>query len=221
MKRWKNVLLDPEFWFILIFNTSLAWAYTDGLIAKDTIVWIYFFQSVIIGISNSARIVGLSYYLASNLTKDGEPVAVTAKTKWFGALFFTFHYGLFHFIYLIGLVIFSFDNGSQLDLRMVLINAGVIAINAIISTYYTMVRDREEKPAIDSLFFTPYLRILPMHFFLIVGIASKSDSSVLLSGGGSLNVFWIFLMLKLISDLIMHVVIHKTWQRPRVKALIQ
>jgi hypothetical protein len=219
MERWKNIFSDPEFWFILVFNAFLAWAYTGELISKDTTVWIYFFQSVIIGMSNAIRIAGLSNFLASNLSKDGQPVAVTTKTKWSGAIFFTFHYGFFHILIFIALVIFSFDNGSKLDLKIVMIHAGIMAINAIISTYSTIVQDREEKPAINDLFFTPYMRIIPMHFFLIIGITRKANPEVLLPLVGAINVFWLFLILKLLADLIMHIIIQKTWRKPRVKPL--
>ena len=100
-----------------------------------------------------------------------------------------------------------------------MINAGFIAINAILSTYSTIVQDREEKPDINSLFFTPYLRIMPMHFFLLIGLTFKANPEVKIPLLGVLDVFWLFLILKLLADLIMHIIIQKTWRGPRVRAI--
>lgn len=217
MNRWKNIFSDREFWFILVFNLCLVWGYEDGWLSMDTIIWIYFFQSVIIGMSNTVRMACLKDFNSDNFQINGEAVQPTNKTKWMSAIFFTLHYGFFHLAYFIFLIIFSVGNGSKLDFRMVLINAGIIALNAIISTSSNIMQDREDKPAISSMFFTPYLRVVPMHIFIILGFTRKVNPEVLIPVLGAINSFYVFLILKLFSDLVMHIVIQKTWRGPRLK----
>ncbi|MFM9945886.1 MAG: DUF6498-containing protein [Bacteroidia bacterium] len=219
MQRFKNILSDREFWFILVFNLCLAWGFMEGWLSMDTIVWIYFFQSVIIGISNTVRMGCLKNFSTDNFQVNGQSVEATSKTKRFSTLFFLVHYGFFHFGYFIFLSVGSVGNGSKLDFRMVLINIGIIAANALVSTWSTILQDRDEKPAISSLFFTPYLRVVPMHIFIIVGFTRKANPEILVPVLGTIHIFWVFLILKLVSDLLMHVVIQKTWRGPRVRPL--
>jgi hypothetical protein len=111
----------------------------------------------------------------------------------------------------------SINNGSKLDLRVVFINIGIIAFNAIFSTWSTVLQDREEKPKLGGMFFTPYLRVVPMHLFIIIGFTQKVSPDIVLPVIGSMHVFYIFLLLKSVSDLLMHVIISKSWRGPRVK----
>ena len=210
MERWKNIVSDREFWFILVFNACLAWGYNDGWLSSDTIIWIYFFQSVIIGISNAVRIACLKNFTTENFQVNGQSVAPTSKTKWMSAIFFMFHFGFFHLVYFIFLTVMSINNGSKLDLR-------VVFINAIFSTWSTVLQDREEKPKLGGMFFTPYLRVVPMHLFIIIGFTQKVSPDIVLPVIGSMHVFYIFLLLKSVSDLLMHVIISKSWRGPRVK----
>jgi len=217
MERWKNIISDREFWFILVFNACLAWGYNDGWLSSDTIIWIYFFQSVIIGISNAVRIACLKNFSTENFQVNGQSVAPNSKTKWISAIFFMFHFGFFHVVYFIFLTVMSINNGSKLDFRVVLINIGIIAVNAIFSTWSTVVQDREEKPGLSGMFFTPYLRVVPMHLFIIIGFTQKVSHDIVIPIIGSVHIFYLFLLLKSISDLLMHVIISKSWRGPRVK----
>lgn len=167
--------------------------------------------------SNTVRMACLKDFSTANFQVNGEPVQPTGKTKWTSAIFFTFHYGFFHFGYFIFLAIFSVGNGSKIDFRMVLINIGIIAANAIVSTWSNIMQDREEKPAIGTLFFTPYLRVVPMHIFIIVGMTRKVRPEIVIPVLGTISIFYVFLILKLFSDLVMHIVTQKTWRGPRVK----
>ena len=219
MEKWKNIIYDREFWFILAFNACLAWGYSDKWISMDTIIWIYFFQSVIIGISNTIRMLFLKNYSTENFTVNGQSVEATSKTKWMSSIFFMLHFGFFHIMYLIFLTITTLHNGIKLDFNLVLINIGIMFTNAIISTWSTILHDREVKPALSGMFFTPYLRVIPMHIFIIIGFTQKANLNVALPILGTIHFFWAFLILKLISDLVMHIVVYKTWQNRRPKAI--
>ena len=215
----KNIFSDREFWFILLFNLYLASGYYYNWLSMDTIVWIYYFQSIIIGIGNAVRMAKLQNFSTDNFQVNGESVEPTSKTKWVSALFFIFHFGFFHFVYFIFLVVFSLGNGSKLDLRFVLLNIMIMAVNTMIATWSNIIRDREEKQNIGGLLFTPYLRVVPMHIFIILGISRKFDKLVVLPVIGNTDIFWVFLLLKIVSDLLMHIITEKTWRGVRAKPI--
>lgn len=215
----KNIVSDRELWFILLFNLYLASGFLYNWISMDTIIWIYYFQSIIIGIGNTVRMANLKNFTTDNFQINGEPVQATSKTKWTSALFFMFHFGFFHFVYFIFLVVFSMGNGSKTDGKLVLLNIMIMAANTIIATWSNIVRDREEKQNIGGLLFTPYLRVVPMHIFIILGMTRKFDKLVELPIIGNLDIFWVFMMLKILSDVLMHIITEKTWRSPRAKPI--
>lgn len=217
MDRLKNIFSDREFWFILFFNGFLAWGYFTGYFSMDTLVWIYFLQSVMLGIGNVVRMACLKSFSTKNFQVNGQSVEPTAKTKGFSAAFFALHYGFFHFVYFIFLVVGSINNGSKLDFRMVLINFLAIVGNTIFSTWSNVLQDREDQPSIAAMFFTPYLRVVPMHIFIIVGFVFKTDVKFLGFHFSSIHSFWLFLILKSLSDLLMHIIVQKSWRGKRIK----
>ncbi|NUM31234.1 MAG: hypothetical protein HUU47_02795 [Bacteroidetes bacterium] len=215
----KNIFSDREFWFIALFNLYLAAGYIYNWFSVDTIIWIYFFQSIIIGIGNTVRMAKLQSFSTKNLQVNGESVEPTSKTKWTSALFFMFHFGFFHFVYFIFLVVFSVGNGSKTDIKIVMLNIMIMAVNTIIATWSNIIRDRDEKQNIGTLLFTPYLRVVPMHIFIILGFTQKFDKVVSIPIIGNTDIFWVFLLLKTISDLLMHIITEKTWRVARTKPI--
>ncbi len=217
MERWKNIFSDPEFWFILVFNFCIALGYKDAWLSMETVIWIYFFQSVLIGIGNTIRMACLKDFTTENFQVNGQSVEPTSKTKWTSTIFFMLHYGFFHFVYFIFLIVMSAGNVSKIDFRMIGINILIIAGNTLMSTWSNIIQDRDEKPAISGMFFTPYLRIVPMHIFIILGMTRKVNLEIVLPVIGLIKIFYVFLILKLFSDLLMHIVIQKSWRGRRAK----
>jgi len=217
MVKLKNIITDPEFWFVLVFNFLIAIGYNNGIISQDTVIWIYFIQSVFIGLSNTIRMACLKTFTSDNFRINNEEVNPTSNTKWSSAIFFTIHYGIFHLVYFIMLAVMSVGNGSKLDFRLVLINMMIIAGNTLISTWSNVLKDREEPPSIGSMFFTPYLRVFPMHLFLMAGMTLEQKFNVQIPILGAINIFYMFLGLKIVSDLAMHIVVQKSWRGKRIK----
>ena len=143
----------------------------------------------------------------------------TSAAKNFSALFFLFHYGFFHFGYFIFLSISSANNESKLDFKLVMLNLIFLAGNTLVSTWSNVLQDREEAPALSSLFFTPYLRVAPMHLFIMIGFMWKVDKVIAGFVIKPSHLFWIFLLLKIVSDLLMHIVVQKSWRRKRPKLM--
>jgi len=165
-------------------------------------MWVYWFQSVIIGIFNFIGILQLKNFSTKDFKIGGRPAQPTRDTKNFTAFFFLFHYGLFHVVYLIFI-----SNGMSikihgreptlLELKYIFITILIFLLNHFFSYVYNKLKDTKKKN-IGSLMFFPYIRILPMHFTLMFG---------LFIGDIALP---FFLMLKTIADGYMHLVKHNT-----------
>ena len=71
---------------------------------------IYWGQSIIIGFYNFIKILNLKNFTTENFKINGQTVEPNNATKYKTAIFFVFHYGLFHVAYLSFILnVFSFD----------------------------------------------------------------------------------------------------------------
>ena len=165
-----------------------------------TILWIYWCQSVIIGVFNFVKILGLKDFSTENVKINERPVSPTTGTKLFMAFFFAFHYGLFHLAYMIFLLTFSLAQsisyGVLTGIGSIVLAAGIFFVTHLFSYFYNRKRDTK-KQNIGSVMAFPYLRIIPMHLTIIIGS---------LLGPAALP---FFLVLKTIADLAMHVIEHR------------
>lgn len=195
----------------LVFDTS-AWsliaANGAALVAAFVFDWttnslmlIYWSQSVIIGLSYFFRILSLEKFSTENFQINGRSVDPTPTTKVQVALFFALHYGMFHFIYYIFLV-HDPDQPVVLDAAF-WICAAAFAINHFWSYRYNRDIDRQGTPNIGTLMSTPYIRILPMHFTFILGSHFIDSGATLLLFGG----------LKTLADVVMHSTEHAQLQK--------
>lgn len=156
-----------------------------------TLMWIYWCQSVIIGIQTVPELfkngVGLGFILL---------------------MFFTVHYGGFHAGY--AFFLYSFSNGvvevningvptavdyGSVDVQLVLFGALLFAVNHF---YSYMVHGAGRSSNAVVAMFKPYLRIFPMHIAVIFSIYFV---------GSRVGVL-MFEVLKTIGDLIGHKLTH-------------
>lgn len=142
----------------------------------STLLWIYWIQSIIIGFFQFFRIFSL---------------------KIFTAFFFAFHYGFFHFIYAIFLFNF-FQSSPGLNFQNLLLGFIIFFANHLFSFIQNRVQDEKLKPNISTLLLQPYIRIIPIHLVLILGIIL-----------GNQNKLIFFLVLKTFADLTTHNIKHK------------
>jgi hypothetical protein len=162
------------------------------------VMWIYWAQSVIIGYYNWKRIRCLKQFSTVNFTINDKPVEPTKDTKKFVAGFFAFHYGFFHLIYFIFLYT-ERRNLLGIDIFGILVCIVLFGFNHRFSFRQNLEKDLSRKPNIGSVMFFPYARILPMHLTIILGSIFAKNSA------GSLV---LFLGLKTLADLIMHLIEH-------------
>ena len=195
----REMLADPTTWSLILSNLlTIVFAVLEKWDAR-TVLWLYWWQSVVIGFFNVVKILSLRDFSTAGFKLGNEPAQPTTFTKVFTAFFFLFHFGFFHFIYAIFLssrifgpaapthaVPFYFD-----------INLAVFFANSL----YTFIARKEwsrKNENIGTVMFAPYFRIIPMHLTIILG-----------GFFGHGCVLYFFLFLKTASDVISHAVSHK------------
>lgn len=204
-----NILLDFSLWSLLFSNLITIFFATKEGWNLLTLMWIFWFQSITIGLFNFIRILRLKKFSTSGLKINNQPAQPSKSTKTFTAFFFLVHYGLFHFFYLIYLFFISIYQivglhghisttlvSTPLDMRFVYFTALVFFVNHLFSFIYNAPKDTK-KQNIGTLMFYPYARVIPMHLTILLGDINAKNSLIF------------FLSLKTFSDILMHVIEHK------------
>ena len=166
------------------------------------LLFIYWWQSVIIGAFNFLRMLMLKRFSTEGLTSNGNPVPETFGGKMSTSFFFLVHYGFFHLIYM---VFISKHAGGFDAATWTWIIAGVVGffVSHLFSFRYNVRRDLEGRPNLGTMMFLPYCRVVPMHLTIIFGAGlAKSRSTLLL-----------FLVLKSAADHVMHKVEHRMMRK--------
>lgn len=195
---------DPSLWGVILGNlVSMVLAVTQGW-DLGTIMWVYWAQSVIIGVTNVIRMLSLKEFSTKGMTMNDEPVPETQDAKRGVAMFFALHYGIFHAAYF--MFLWQEQPLSALDMSkavFMMMAASVFVGSHSYSLLHNWDADfRQQKPNLGTLMFYPYLRILPMHLAIIFGGMAQ--------GMGVL----IFMGLKTFADAGTHMVEHYLFQRP-------
>lgn len=167
----------------------------------DLVIWIYLIQSIIIGIFNFIRILTLNKfstkgYRSYSAQKIGNKTILKPKkiTKEETAFFFLLLYGSFNIAYAVFLIFLGITNISYYIIPISLL----FLVNHLFSFYYNKKSDEENIPNIGQLMIRPYVRIIPMHIIIILGLViSKNITSMV-----------IFMILKTIADIISHIIEH-------------
>ena len=198
----------------IIFALSEGWD-------LNNVLWVYWFQSIIIGYFNYKRILKLENFTTENLRMNDQPVSPTENSKKQIANFFLMHYGLFHlgyFLFLMSDFSLSFK-GSYLGFSFIIaISSFIVSIITFYFNHKTSFElnyqeDLKSKVNIGTLMFMPYARIIPMHLIIIFA-GNLATSNINISVNGvivpifSAFTMLFFLSLKTIADVIMHKVEH-------------
>jgi hypothetical protein len=196
---------DLSTWSLLIANAiTIGFATIEGW-DLGPLLWIYWCQSVIIGIFNFIRILTLNQFSTENFKVNERQPAPTRATLRSTAFFFLVHYGIFHVCYLLFLMS---DLGRRPpQLWPAVLCVGTFFANHLLSFFHNFRRDRARVPNLGTVMFFPYARILPMHLTIIFGaFAAYQTGAVIL-----------FLALKTVADLIMHSIEHREEVDARVE----
>jgi hypothetical protein len=136
--------------------------------------------------------------LMDTLSANTPEVTITEdrKVSWQSskgvALFFLFHYGFFHFVYMIFL--FTMKPRYPINWDIFKYFLAAFFIGQVITFIQHKIRERKYRSNMGAMFFIPYLRILPMHLTILI------PSFLHITNLG------IFLILKAFADTVMYIV---------------
>lgn len=198
---------------IVLMNVAVV---VGALIAGEGPLWLmwpYWMQSVVIGYYNVRRIQKLQHFSTDGLKINGSSVDPTPGTRRQTWIFFTVHYGFFHFGYAMFLLSGSFtpsgavapSAGAEWDWLWYAAAFVGFMVSHGQSHREHVEADLAGTSNIGTLMFMPYMRIIPMHMTIIFG-------SML--GGGRLALL-LFGCLKTLADVGMHKVEHRMLQKLR------
>jgi uncharacterized protein DUF6498 len=182
------------------------------------LLWPYWCQSLIIGWFARKRILALQNFSTEGFRINDQAVAPTPETRRRTASFFALHYGFFHLGYLAFLVAsasgatVASGDGTQVAHSSFarLHGSDVLLILALSISFWFSHRashrehvaaDLQRTPNIGTLMFMPYLRVVPMHLTIILGLTLGDDWGRLMFGS-----------LKTASDVLMHKIEHRWLQ---------
>jgi hypothetical protein len=218
--KWKKILLDPSFWILLGVNIFLVYKYeqTPGIFI--TLIWLYWSQNVLYGLSNFADMLtsgkvdvsgGASILGRSNKNDDLPGNFVTQKAvksdkeiasdmAWGFILLF----GFFHLV--LGIFLATMTKRSLFDWGFYLQYLLIFSIFQLISFIQHKIQNRDKAANITRMSTLPYLRVVPVHLCILIP-AFLHLSNLL-----------VFLVLKVIIDIVMYVRITRYYQKNNIVA---
>jgi len=187
-----------------------------------TVLFVYWAQSIIIGIFSVISLLGadtaaLQADLKKPIDERGGSEKISSRFVWFykymRAGFFCLHYGLFHWGYYAFIVesgLFGAVNFADPNLWL---SCGLFFANHLYSHITYHHKGPKDYRYVNEQFFTPYRRIIPMHMTIIFG------SIVIFTLGvfgitSTLPVLVLFLLLKTYSDITAHLIKHYQEENP-------
>jgi len=165
MSPFQKIVRDPAMWSLILLNLLFIYEFKDDPRQYTSIIWLYWCQSVLIGVFNFFDMITLKNVDVSNWSFNGKPATVK-EAKGCLPWFFLFHYGIFHLVYLVFLFAdfrLSDTNFSYLKLAL-----GGVVLQQIIHFTQNKIKYAHQPGNIGSMFFTPYLRIVPMHLTILL-----------------------------------------------------
>ena len=130
---------------------------------------------------------------------NDQRVQPTTATKRQMAWFFAMHYGIFHAVYF-GFLCCTRADITKSGMVAIAVCTAVFAVTHAFSFWYNRKENARGVPNIGTIMFFPYAHIIPMHLTLLLGNLFAQQSHVTLV---------LFLSLKTVADLIMHLVEHR------------
>lgn len=203
-ERFKNefnyFLTDLTVWSLAICNLAIIVMAIIQSWSLATAFWVYWIQSVCIGIFSFLKIISLKEFSTKDFeffaTEDPQP---TEATKINSSLVFFVVYGTSHFLYAYYLSAFT---GTKLTMN-VIIAGGVFFLNHLFSFCHDKQKQERRRPNIGRLLSFPFIRIVPMHAILYLAVILKSRFNL---SADNTAVLVVFLLLKTIADVWMHIV---------------
>ena len=175
-----------SFWSLLVADIAvLIWAILEKL-PLSRMAWVYFFQSLMIGIFWSIRVLE-------------SPVNCSNETKVKNVSCFLPHYFLMHLIFIPSMYN-AFGKEFLANLKSILVMSGFFLISEII-TYFKESKQHCTRPLnLATIQLFPYARVIPMNLAIFIGL--------IVEFGGTISQFTVavFLIVKTLADIAMDLV---------------
>lgn len=142
-----------------------------------------------IGLFNIADMLSIKSVIPGSMEINESPVKNDGKTKGCSAAFFAMHYGAFHLAYGMFLLVFT---KLKIDFDFVLIGLAAFSLSLIIDFIRHKQWQQHNPVNLGTMFFLPYLRIIPMHLMILGPAFLHWEAST------------IFLVLKTVADVLMY-----------------
>jgi len=198
MRRLKTIFHDPGFYALLIWNIFILIRFHNEPEDYPALLALFWCQSVLIGLDTA----GFLRIMPPARTAAETHTPKTAKREG-GCLAWAFlvHYGIFHLIYLAHMNRQGFGGSFFLISLMLLLGTQLLHFLRHAGDWH-----KEPEPDIGVLFLFPYLRVLPMHFTLLLPTLVGWSPS------------WTFILLRGLADILAYA-IATTYVKPEKPAL--
>jgi hypothetical protein len=203
MKR-KRIWTDPSIWVLVGVNAYLVYYYYHQPQIFTTLIWLYWAQSVSLGVFNFFDLLTLGNSSEPFIIND-KPVNTIATTLIL-PFFFLLHYGIFHLVYFGFIFTMKSTGPFQWDFFRNFLFAFIAG--QLITFIQHKVQQRKTKTNAGIMFFTPYLRIIPMHLTILA-------PAFLHIGNMGL-----FLILKAVTDVAMAIVTRPAYKTTGMDATV-
>ena len=203
MKPLTRILTDPYIYILILMNLYFIYEYKDDPKKYTSIIWLFWVQSVLIGLFNFLELYTTKNVDAKDFKLNDQQVDPQRSTGCY-SWFFLFHYEFFHlgyFIFLLVLLKFTDIDFSFLKLAFLILLANQIFVFIRHKQEY-----KREMPRLGTMFFMPYLRIIPMHMMILLPAFMHWQPAL------------VFLILKTVFDVIGHL-ISTRWYWTETKSL--
>ncbi len=192
----KRIVTDPSALILLAGNAWCIYYFNAHPEQFGTVIWIYWFQSVIIGLFNFLDMITLKNFDTKDFKVNDQPA--TKENKGCTSFFFLFHYGAFHVAYLVFIAV---AYTKTAELKIVMLGALAFLLESIITFRRKKIAEQTVTINFGTLFFLPYVRIVPMHLLILLPSFLHWQPST------------IFLVLKTIADILFYFFTKRLYQR--------
>lgn len=165
MSPLQKILRDPAMWSLIVLNLFFIYEFKDDPRQYTSIIWLYWCQSMLIGVFNFLDMITLKNVDVSGMNISGKP-ATSKQAKGCMPIFFLFHYGMFHVGYFVFLLVdFKLTDTNFTYLKWAL---GGVLLQQVIHFTQNKIKYSNVPRKITTIFFIPYLRIVPMHLTILL-----------------------------------------------------
>ncbi|HVF95972.1 MAG TPA: DUF6498-containing protein [Flavisolibacter sp.] len=171
----RKIFTDPALYVLVLFNVYCIYEYKQNPGSYVTLVWIFWCQSVLIGIFNFAELLTTKNVDAQGFTINKQPVD-PQKGRGCYASFFLFHYGAFHVAYLVFIIVRTGLKG--IDPMLFKFSLLLLFVAQTVTFFQHKQRYKNTPPNLGFLFFAPYLRVIPMHLMILGPAFLKIEPAV-------------------------------------------